>query len=517
MSHDRQSDNTQSQSFLFTRDKELSQEAAEDYAGRKVPFHWKRPVRSLAVTMFGSATSVFAFAMGGEIALSSGMPTLMIALAISFIVSVPMTIAVMWHTSGRSIDTDLLSRAVGYGYRGSAFTALIYALNWIMYSGLETAYLASAVYAQTEALPLWVLYLIAAAIVVPINWFGISQLHWIQKWSVPIFAIGLIWVIVAAVQQPAVAQPLVPEVGLDTVLPAVAAVFANVGIWILLIADYSRFVKAADRKKAIVAASTIGLGAEFIVLPLIGGWLAIHVGSANPGTYAVGLAGIVGLVWVLITQLRVQEGNYYLGSLALSTFTSRVFHLKLPRPVYLIVIGVFAFLMAAAGIVNHLTDVLTFMGIFLMAWVGTLAGVSLTQRKALNTGKVWLEHRRPYIKEWGAPALIGLVIAVAVGASLALAPWFDPYGGFAGIVASTILAPVITLIGSRGNPVTAIHSAAQPADDWIDRGDRFDEYHAAPENHVTCEATGAQVMKIDACEWPVGSGRTVSARNAEIE
>lgn len=53
-----------------------------------------------------------------------------------------------------STDTDLLSRGVEYGYRGSAFTALIYAANFIMYSGFETAYLASAIHDYWDALPL---------------------------------------------------------------------------------------------------------------------------------------------------------------------------------------------------------------------------------------------------------------------------------------------------------------------------------------------------------------------------
>lgn len=41
-------------SFLFTRDKELSAEAAEDYAIRKVPYHWKRSPASFVVLVSGS-------------------------------------------------------------------------------------------------------------------------------------------------------------------------------------------------------------------------------------------------------------------------------------------------------------------------------------------------------------------------------------------------------------------------------------------------------------------------------
>ncbi|MGV9802103.1 purine-cytosine permease family protein [Mycobacterium sp. NPDC003449] len=498
-------------SFLFTRDKSLGEEAAEDYAGRKVPYHWKRPVRSLAITLFGCATSVFAFALGGQIALTSGMPTLVVALIAAYVISLPVTALVMWHTAGRSMDTDLLSRGVGYGYRGSAFTALVYAANFIMYSGFETAYLASAIHGYWDALPLWLWYLITAMIVVPLNWFGISQMHWLQKWSMPIFIVGLIWVMYAALQRPAITVEGA-HVGWDTVLPALGAVLANVGLWILVVSDYSRFTRQSDRKKAIAVAGTAGLGINFIVLPLIGGWLALHAATANPGTYAVSLTGLAGLIWVVVTQLRVQEGNYYLGSLSLSTFVSRTFGMRASRPVYLTVVALLAFALAMMGITDNLTETLTFMGVFLMAWVGTVLGSLLAERRRLSTGDTWIEHRRPYLKSWGWPALTGLGVASVVGGAMALFDKPSPYGGFLGVLVASILAPAITLLFWR-KPITMIQSENKPPEAWRDAGTRSDTVEA----QITCVATDTPVLLVDACEWPPTSGRIVAARVAETE
>ncbi|MGW4339223.1 purine-cytosine permease family protein [Rhodococcus koreensis] len=502
-------------SFLFTRDKSLGEEASEDYAGRKVPYHWKRPVRSLGITLFGAATSVFAFALGGQIALTSGMPTLLVSLAIAFIIALPVTAIVMWHTAGRSMDTDLLSRGIGYGYRGSAFTALVYAANWVMYAGFETAYLASAIHAQWQSPPMWLLYLITAMIVVPLNWFGISQMHWVQKWSIPLFVVGLVWVMIEALRRPAISV-VGAHVGWDTVLPALGAVLANVGVWILLIADFSRFVRASDRPKAIAVVSTAGLGMNFIVLPTVGGWLALHAGSANPGSYAVTLTGTVGLIWVVVTQLRVQEANYYLGSLAMSTFVSRNFRIRPGRPAFLTVTGLLAFVLALVGITDHLTQTLTFMGVFLMAWVGTIVGSLIVEQRALRNGETWIEHRRPYLVSWGWPALSALFGSSVIGGAMALWNIPNTYGGFLGIALAAVLAPVITVTFAK-HPITAMHADTVPPESWRDGGATVDRDLTGPDAHVTCAVTGESVMKVDACEWPPNSGRTVSARLAETK
>ena len=385
-----------------------------------------------------------------------------------------------------------------------------------MYSGFEAAFLAAAIHGQWDAPPMWLLYLVTAMIIVPLNWFGISQMHWLQKWSIPIFAVGLVWVVIEAAQRPSITAAGA-QVGWDTVLPALAAILANVGIWILLIGDYARFVRSEDRGKAIAMAGTAGRGFQFIMLPALGGWLALRAGSANPGTYAVGMAGVAGLIWVVITQLRVQEGNYYLSSLSLSTFVSRTFRVRLPRPVFLIVTGLIAFVLAQLGITDHLTEVLTFMGVFLLAWVGTVVGSLLVQRKEIASGDAWVEHRRPYLRPWGFPALTGLVVASAAGGTLALTNWPEPYGGFLGIAVAAVLAPAITIALHR-RPVTDILAPGnKPDPDWRDAGPLTDRDLARPAAQVTCEATGGKVMKADACHWPVGSDRVVSARTAETE
>jgi purine-cytosine permease-like protein len=353
------------------------------------------------------------------------------------------------------------------------------------------------------------LYLVAAVVLVPLNWYGVSQMHWIQKWTVPLFFIGLIWLVIDALGKPVVDLPS-GGVTAKTLLPALAAVLGNVAIWVLLVGDFARFARKEDRRRVVTLTVIVAMGGEFLFLAMLGGLLAGHTGSANPGAYAVGLMGVPGLLWIVVTQLRVQEGNYYSGSLSMVNFSARVLHWVPGRRTFVILVAVFSFLLAQLKIVDHLTDVLTFMAIFLFAWIGTMVYSLVARRHLLARGEVWVEHRRGYLRNWGWPAVAGLVIGSAVGAPLALSGSPEPYGGFLGIALAFVLAPAIFALIDAAlgrNPQYLI--ARVPDPEWRDTNERTDVELEAPAMQVTCGTCGSHVMKPDACTCPVAPGGVI--------
>jgi hypothetical protein len=78
---------------------------------------------------------------------------------------------------------------------------------------------------------------------------------------------------------------------------------------------------------------------------------------------------------------------------------------------------------------DHLTAVLTAAGAFLFAWLGITLHTLVTARSELASGAWWIEHRRGYLRSWGAPAVTGLIAGSAPGVPLAV--WDIPasYGG----------------------------------------------------------------------------------------
>ncbi len=109
---------------LIPRGADARREAAEDYALRKVPAHWKRPAFSFAMSLSGLTSSVFFLALGGRLTQSFGFPSAMTAFAIGAIVGRPGSAVIARVTTMTGLDLDLITR--GSGFLGSAVTSLIH-------------------------------------------------------------------------------------------------------------------------------------------------------------------------------------------------------------------------------------------------------------------------------------------------------------------------------------------------------------------------------------------------------
>jgi len=351
---------------------------------------------------------------------------------------------------------------------------------------------------------MWLLYLICAMAIVPLNWYGISQIHFFARWTLPLFFAGLIWLFIVTVSKHG-APITFPPMGAKTIFPAIGIVMANVGIWVLLTGDSARFARKRERRKIVGITTVIGFGGEFILLPPLGGLMALHSGQMNPGTYASATLGIWGLLWILITQVRVQECNYYSGSLSFTNVIARLFHWLPGRGFFVFMVGVCAFLLAELGIVNHLSQVLTFMGVFLFAAIGTIVFfLSFQQRAKLRSGEAWVEHRRAYLRNWGTPAVIGLVAGCVGGGVLSLGNFPSPYGGLVGIVVGGVGSPLVAaLVLAIRPPHSAYYTPRVPPEGWRDTNLSSEEDLSVPELQTVCGKCAIPVMKCDAVQCPV--------------
>src|SRR5690606_14927492 len=81
---------------------------------------------------------------------------------------------------------------LGFGFLGSAFSSLVYAITFLMYCGFEAAFIASAINAFFPDVPFWLLAIAIAVALIPINWYGFRLNDWLQRITWPLFLIGLI-------------------------------------------------------------------------------------------------------------------------------------------------------------------------------------------------------------------------------------------------------------------------------------------------------------------------------------
>lgn len=436
-------------------------ERREDYALRYVPSSYRRwGWLSLTGVMMGVATAMFFLAWGGELATSYGTGNLLWGMIFGtvFIGGVGFVLARIASATG--LDSDLITRGAGFGFMGSALTSLIYSFNFLMFFAFEGTIMATAVHDRWPGIPTSVLYLVIGLIFIPLTWWGMTVMNWLMWLTVPVYLGFLVWTVYLAAQHPAgtpfwsytPAHPTNPDAG-----PALLQVLASVLALITqatIAADIGRFIPAAKRNAGAFAVGFVSQLLTFLGLTLLGGWLTIRLGgSTNPGAYLAGLLGAWGALFVIVTQLRINVTNVYSGSLAYANFFSRVFHLTPGRHYWVILTAGLGTALMFGGIFAHLTAVLTFEGVFVMAWIMAVISDILVNKTLLRIAPADYFYKRAQTHRYNPVGVGSLLVALAVAVPLAF--------GVAGPLGRT-LAPFISGgIAFVGAPVIAALTRAR--------------------------------------------------------
>jgi purine-cytosine permease-like protein len=490
---------------LIPRGAEARREAAEDYALRKVPAHWKRPAFSFAISLSGLTSSVFFLALGGQLTLTFGFPAAMAAFVAGTVLGWLGSAVIARVTALTGLDLDLITRGSGFGFLGSAVTSLIYAVNWLMYAAIEAAYLGTALHSQWPVLPSPVWFLLTAFVSVPICWYGFTQNDFVQRWLAPVFLAGLGLLVFEVIHRSAL-HPSFGSPGFSAIgfFGALGALLPNVVIQVLGTGDFARFIRKTEVKRAMIAGPFVVIAAVYLVSFPLGALLALYSGKASPAGYLTGVLGLFGVVWIIATQLRINNMNFYSGSLALANFASRILHWVPGRRFWVLLTGVVAFIGATLNVENHLVSVVAFMGIFCLAWLGVLIADICVIKPKLRVEPTYVEHRRGYLANWGLPALGSMLTGAVIGAVMSLAAIPGPSSG-------PILGDVLAFgIGFAGPIAIELRArgrfrrlARQPAPEWIDDFSLTDEQLESPENMLPCGICGTHVMRQDLVTCPV--------------
>jgi purine-cytosine permease-like protein len=414
-------------------------------------------------------------------------------------------------TALTGLDLDLITRGSGFGFLGSAVTSLIYAVNWLMYAAIEAAYLGTALHSQWPVLPSTVWFLITAFASVPICWYGFTQNDFVQRWLAPVFLVGLALLVFEEVSRstahPSFGSPGITAIGF---FGALGALLPNVVIQILGTGDFARFIRKTEVKRAMVAGPFVVIAAVYLISFPLGAVLALYSGSASPAGYLTSLLGLFGVIWIIATQLRINNMNFYSGSLALANFASRILHWVPGRRFWVFFTGVAAFIGATLNVENHLISVVSFIGIFCLAWLGVLIADICVIKPKLRVPPGYVEHRRGYLANWGVPALASMLTGSAAGAVLSL-------GGIPGSGSGAILGDVIAFGVGFAGPITIEVTARgrfrrvarQPAPEWVDDLTLTDEQLENADNMLPCGNCGEHVMRQDMVTCPVADSHVL--------
>lgn len=425
----------------------------DDYSLNRVP-RSKRNMSWLSVMniTFGIATAIFYFQMGSVMALQFGAMNAAISAGYAILIAGTLGTFIAYLSAKSGMNVNLLSRGGGFGYIGASLTSLIYASNFIMYCAFEGLILVSAIHTFFPAVPEWTLIVFFGSIVIPLNWFGIKQLDKLQKWSLPLFVIFLIAAIIVSIAKTPVYDGSVlsympdgAQIGGKDLLLCMGIHHGIMGLTALLGSDYARFLKPKDIK---VGALAVGFVPQFFCFGVMGGlgiWFGVRFGESNPGVYIVLLLGIGGAIFTMLTQLRINVTNIYSSSLSLSNFFENTFSFTPGRRFWVVVAGISAMALMLGGIVNHLSTVMIFQGVFLLVWAAILVSDALIVKRLLKIGPDYYEARQEYLHKWNPVGVVSLLLSSALGTIAALG-YMGTFLQSTAAIFAAILASALTVV-----------------------------------------------------------------------
>lgn len=333
---------------------------------------------SLLMAWFGVCSALFYIVVGVAMAQAYGTKNAIIGLFITVLAYSIVNFIISRYAMKTGLSVALFSRVL-FGHTGAALATLIFFVTAIYYAVFEGSVIAVALSRQFPSLPYWIAALIVVLYSVPLI-FGSVQ-NWLDKFNgvlLPLYLLGLLGAVIYATTQYGYSSSWlemgpkeIPEYGWWN-----TAVY-YMGVWVLMMFtfDFARFGKKEDMNFH----SVITFGAPFYLTAFVLSALAgiylvsiVPVESLSETAVAfvfIDLMGFLGLIFVWITQTRINTANYFLATTNMQAFFDETIKVNLSKYVWAIVVGIAVFLLMLLDVFAYLLQALAYQGIFVVSWV----------------------------------------------------------------------------------------------------------------------------------------------------
>ena len=455
----------------------VADESIEDYALRYTPRGFRKWSEwRVGNTAFGAVSFLALEAIGGAIALNYGFTNALWAIIVVGLITFFTGLPISYYAARYGVDMDLLTRGAGFGYLGSTVTSLIYASFTFIFFALEAAIMALAIQMYLD-IPIAWCYVISALLIVPLVVRGITLISKLQMWTQPLWGVLLLLPYLAVLwKDPQAFSDFTGLTGRTSgssefdplMFGAAATVACSLVVQIGEQVDFLRFLPEktqANRKRWWAAVLMAGPG--WIVLGMLkmlgGAFLAfLALQHELPVTKAIEptqmyLAGFsyvftspalvlaATVMFVVVSQLKINLTNAYAGSLAWSNFFARLTHSHPGRVVWLVFNVSIALLLMTLGVFSALEKVLGLYSNVAIAWVGALVA-DLVINKPLGLSPRGIEFKRAHLYDIN-PVGLGSMLLAATLAIVAytgvIGPYAEAFSPFIALCAALVLSPLL--------------------------------------------------------------------------
>lgn len=459
----------------------VAREVADDYSAHVVPLSARVPRWQLAMSAWSTLSAMVWLFYGALVASLYGTKDALIGIGISVVLYTLGTRLYVGWAAKSGLSSALLSRRM-FGVVGSALIALLFAATTTYYTVFESSTLAAGFKIWTGELDIKWWYLIVVVAIIPLmlgkvqTWFGK-----LNAYLLPLFLVGLIAVVVSvAVDKGMGTRPALDAAGKATggtvnwlSFPGVVPDFARpLPGWLLVVVlylglslllptavEFGRFAKPEETR--FHQNVTFGF-VYYLFMYGVNGVVGIYITQAMLGvsteeggvvTATIGALGFVGLLFIIVTQARINSLNYYLSVLNWDRLLRVLTGKRLPQLAWVVLLSTGVFFLMLTDVFSYLQTALNWQGVCMIGWVGVVATHMLlvpadrkngpefraTRLRAVRpalaiwvvtTGVgVWLIQDKPaptdvtsfYARIQAMPAVVVLVLSVVLYAILVLA------------------------------------------------------------------------------------------------
>ena len=403
--------------------------AQDDYALRRVPATWRWSAWDCVWALSGISTAMAFPLTAGLLVVFYGGAAVLVAVLLTCIYAAAGVYFNARKAAKEGAVIELISKH-SFGFKGAAFEIVIYGLLGVVYFSLEGHVMSAALSEVLPILPYWVSAALICLLFIPLSLYGMQFLTRFQSITAWIYGLGVILVFVALFSgwskdiNSALAQrewwninPSRVPLSWRSVLGAFGAMAGVLGaIMILLCPATARFARRDQATKAAALMSLFGAVFPLGLAMTFGVYLVAASGGKvpDPGVSLTRLLGPIGLLLVVLTQLRVNVINVYFGTTALENFASQIFQTKWSRVKLIVPFMICAYLLLISPFLKYFGTIMTILSVFLVNWVSVIAGELWFVRPRHGIPQ-WAEFRRAYAASYNKIGMLSMWLPTIVG------------------------------------------------------------------------------------------------------
>ncbi|CAB4880077.1 MULTISPECIES: purine-cytosine permease family protein [Nocardiaceae] len=442
----------------------------ESYATSRVPDdqRWRRPAILLVLT--GNVTAMFWFALGGQIGFLVGWPMFLIPVAYMVIGATLVGSLIMRIASQEGLSLPLLTRGLGFGTKGSAVASLVYAVNYVFYFIFEGSIVSHGLseLAGIDIDSAWatVVFALVALVALFFSWRGMHSMNILQRFGMPIFlilfAVGMYMLASGYVLVGPGEWEATGGFTATALWQAFSLANGQVVFQALIATDYGRFVKKSvsyvgtaglmlAELLMIVVVMILGVFLGFTMLRHFTGTTATpELSATDPGLYFAIVMGLLGVIFAVVTQVRINVMNLYSGSLALSNAWDVLSPRKVGRQWWMVALLVVGVLCYPVNILQYTDKFLAVTGIMTNTWIFILLADYFVCRRLLGLApRDNIEFREGRVRNWNPCGIIAMAAGVAVGGLGVFGLYPSYYASFIAMLLGPLLYVPLTM-ATRG-------------------------------------------------------------------